>query len=255
MGRLLNAPLQEVIFEVRWRLQPVKDTGQFQDIGFELASGRLNALLESEFPFYRRILPSELPDQLLSYKVAHQYWKAENTWPVIQLGPGIFTVNCTDQVYDWDTVYRPLIEKAINWLMQAYREPLQLALASLRYIDSIKVDDYGGVTDGWQSFIKNNFNIEYINSFNTRGLQSRIQIDQSFDMEDGSELQVQMSNGTRHNDPAIVWQTAILKKQSFTKEEVLIWSDKAHTISHELFYEMIKPDLYASFNRKNENKN
>ena len=247
MARLKNAPLQEVIFEVRWRLQPGKEDGQLQDPGFELASGRLSTILEKEFPLHRRIVPTEFPDLLFFYRPVHQYWKAENNWPVIQLGPGIFTINCTDQVYDWDTIFRPLIADGISWLMQAYKEPIQLAFASLRYIDAIKTDDFGRLDNGWQDFIKNNFNIEFNNSFNTRGQQRRIQIEQSFDLDDGSELQVQLGNGTKNNDQALVWQTAILRKHSFSQEELLNWADNAHNISHALFVEMLKPHLYARF--------
>ena len=42
MAKLPNAPLQEVIFEVRWTLQPVEESGQMQDAGLELAGGRLS---------------------------------------------------------------------------------------------------------------------------------------------------------------------------------------------------------------------
>jgi uncharacterized protein (TIGR04255 family) len=251
MARLKNAPLQEVIFEVRWRLQPGKGNGQFQDTGFELASGRLSSLLENDFPWYRRIVPTELPDQLFFYKTVHQYWKAEKEWPVLQLGPGIFTVNCTDQVYDWDTVFRPLIEKALNWLGQAYKEPQPFAFASLRYIDAIKIEDYGSIDTGWQEFIKHNFNVEYSNSFAPFGRQRDIQLLQTFDLEDASELQVQLSSGTKNNKPALVWQTAVLKKHSFKKEDLLVWTDHAHNISHDLFVKMIKPHLYASFSGEN----
>lgn len=251
MARLPNAPLQEVIFEVRWRLHPGKDHGQVQDAGYELAVGRLSALLEKEFPFYRRIVPPELPDQMLLYRPIHQYWKGENQWPVLQLGPGIFTVNCTDQCYDWDSLFKPLIAEALHWLTQAYRDPLLFAFASLKYIDAIKTDEYGGLSNGWQGFIKDNFNIEYNNLFNTRGKQRRIHLDQTFDLEDGSELQVQMSSGTKNNQPAVVWQTAVLKKHNFTRDELVTWTQVAHNISHDLFVEMIKPDLYASFSRKN----
>lgn len=251
MARLPNAPLQEVIFEVRWRLHPGKDHGQVQDAGYELAVGRLSSLLEKDFPHYRRIVPAELPDQLLLYRPIHQYWKGENQWPVLQLGPGIFTVNCTDQSYDWESLFKPLITTALNWLVQAYREPLLFAFASLKYIDAIKTNDYGGVSNDWQTFIKNNFNIEYNNFFNTRGKQSRIHLDQTFELEDGSEIQVQMSNGTKNNEPAVVWQTAILKKNNFSNKELVEWAQSAHNISHELFVEMIKPHLYASFSGKN----
>jgi len=49
----------------------------------------------------------------------------------------------------------------------------------------------------------------------------------------------------------VIWQTTILKREQFTVQELLKWADYAHNITHDLFVEMIKPDLYASFGGKN----
>jgi uncharacterized protein (TIGR04255 family) len=253
MSRLPNAPLQEVIFEIRWALVPGKETGQIIDEGFELASGRLSTIIEQEFPHYKRIIPQDIPDQLMHYQVIHQYWSGENRWPVIQLGPGIFTINCTDEGYDWEGSFQKLIKQAIGWLEQSYKQSLNIRFASLRYIDGIRVDDYGGIDGNWQNFIKTNFNFEYNNHFNTRGSQKQIQVNQTFELEDGSDLQLQIANGARNNEKALVWQTAILKKDSFDFDKLVLWANYAHDIAHDLFQEMIKPDLYASFSRKNKN--
>jgi uncharacterized protein (TIGR04255 family) len=252
MAKLPNAPLQEVIFEIRWSLQPSEESGQLQDSGFELAKGRLSTILENELPVHKRIVPSEIPEQLLIYRAVYQYWKGEKTWPVVQLGPGIFTVNCTEEWYDWEENYFFLLQKAIQWLIQAYRQPLQFAFASLRYINVIKVAEYEGIEDGWQAFISKWFNFSFDNSFNTRGRQREIQINQVFEMHDASSLQIQLSDGKQNNEPALIWQTAVLNKQLFTPEHLIEWASEAHNTTHQLFQEMIKPELYASFNRKNK---
>lgn len=251
MSKLPNAPLKEVIFEIRWALKPDLRSGQILDEGFELASGRLSTIVEKSFPYYRRILPQDLPEQMLLYQVVHQYWTGENKWPVFQLGPGIFTINCTDEAYDWENNFRSLIKDGIDWLLQSYKQSLNIRFASLRYIDTIKVDDYGGIDGGWQSFIKAHLNFEYNNHFNTRGRQKQIQINQTFELEDGSDLQLQIADAVHNNEKALAWQTAIIRKAVFDVDKLLAWADHAHSITHELFKEMIKPDLYASFSRKN----
>lgn len=251
MSRLPNAPLQEVIFEIRWALGPGKVTGQLIDEGFELASGRLSTIIEKQFPYYKRIIPQDIPDQLMHYRVVHQYWTGENKWPVIQLGPGIFTINCTDEGYDWNEGFRKLIEKAVKWLEQSYKQPLNIQFASLKYIDAIKVNEYGGISNGnWHDFINANFNFEYNNRFDTRGHQKQIQVHQTFELDDGSDLQLNIANGLRNNEKALIWQTAIFKKDSFNSDKLFTWADYSHGIAHDLFKEMIKPDLYASFSRK-----
>jgi uncharacterized protein (TIGR04255 family) len=252
MPRLPNAPLQEVIFEIRWALAPGRETGQIIDEGFELASGRLSTIIEKKFPYYKRIIPQDIPDQLMHYQVVHQYWSGENIWPVLQLGPGIFTINCTEEGYVWEEKFQELIKNAIGWLEQAYRQSLNIRFSSLRYIDAVKVDDYGGINGNWQNFIKAYFNFEYNNNFDTRGSQKQIQINQTFELKDGSDLQLQIANGSSNNEKKLVWQTAILKKDSFDLDKLVSWANYAHGIAHDLFQEMIKPDLYASFSKKNK---
>jgi len=256
MSQLPNAPLQEVIFEIRWALKPGKELGQIEivDQDFELASGRLSSVIEKEFTFYKRIVPKDLPEQFLNYIPVHQYWISENKWPVLQLGPGIFTINCTDEDYDWETGFRQLIEKGIGWLIEAYKQPLNFQFASLKYIDAINVENYGSIKNGWSEFIKSHFNFEYYNKFNTRGRQKRIQVNQTFELTDKSELQLFISDGITKNKKALIWQTSVMKKATFkTTSELINWADYAHSITHELFKEMIKPDLYVSFSTKNKN--
>lgn len=168
------------------------------------------------------------------------------------MGPGIFTINCTDDEYFWET-FQQLIREGIAWLSKAYKAPLNILFASLRYIDEIKVDEYGGVESGWGNFINTHFNFAYHNQFNTLGKQMQIQVNQTFKLKDDSDLQVQFSNGIKNNKETLIWQTAILKKNSFNTEELLLWTDNAHSITQKLFREMIKPDLYDSFSTKNTN--
>ena len=78
MSKLPKAPLQEVIFEIRWNLKPGVDAGHMFDEDFELASGRLSALVENHFHYYKRIVPQEIPDQLMHYQPVHQYRTGEN---------------------------------------------------------------------------------------------------------------------------------------------------------------------------------
>lgn len=96
MPRLPKAPLQEAIFEIRWELEVDPMTGQLIDPGFQLAQGKLRDIAKSKFPVFNRKLPHGFHEQMFPNQVVNQYWAAKETWPVIQLGPGIFTVNDTD---------------------------------------------------------------------------------------------------------------------------------------------------------------
>src|SRR5690606_2015036 len=157
MSKLPNAPLNEVIFEIRWPLQ-MTDQGYMVDEGFELASGRLSILVEEDFPINRRVKSAELPEQFFPYQVIHQYWKGEQKWPVLQLGPGVFTSNNTYKFYYWKDNLN-LIKKRIKWLMQAYRDNVNIVFAGLNYIAMKETEKYGDVDSVWISFIAKNLNV------------------------------------------------------------------------------------------------
>lgn len=248
MPKLPNAPLQEAIFEIRWELDIDPAGNQQLDMGYALAQGKLQEIVRQQFPIYKRKLPHGLPDQLLHYQTVNQYWSADENWPVLQLGPGIFTVNDTEKNYDWPNTYLPLIRNALSWIYKAYDEKLRINVASLRYIDSVKLKDYN-FEGRWQDFIHEHFNFSFVNSFNPRGDIKRIQFDQYFELEDKSALHIAMSSGKyrKTDQDALIWQTAVIKAEKFEKDSLLSWVEKGHIVTSDLFREMTKPDFYASF--------
>ncbi len=248
MTKLVKAPLQEAIFEIRWELDIEASNNQQVDMGFALAQGKLQDIVKEKFPAYKRKVPHGLPEQLLLYQPVHQYWSKPETWPVLQLGPGIFTVNDTDKNYDWHSSYLPLIQQGIDWVLKAYDGKLRINFASLRYIDSVKLKDYG-YNARWQDFIQDHFNFSFVNSFNTRGAIKNAQFDQFFELDDKSDLHIAMSSGKYRttNEDALIWQTAVLKYDKFEKDSLLTWVEKAHSVTSDLFKEMTKPNFYESF--------
>lgn len=248
MPKLPRAPLQEAIFEIRWELDPDSISGQMIDPGFQLAQGKLQEISKDEFPVFNRKLPHGFPEQLLSYQIINQYWSGRELWPVIQLGPGIFTVNITETSYDWPITYFPLIKKSLTWLVKVYDNKIRINFASLRYIDSVKLKDYN--FDGqWQNFIIQHFNFSFVNSFNTRGNIKGLQFNQFFDLSDGSELHIMFNSGKdrKTDDDALIWQTSVAKQTKFNDSLLVDWLEYAHTTTSTLFKEMTKPEFYDSF--------
>ncbi|MDV3310530.1 MAG: TIGR04255 family protein [Cyclobacteriaceae bacterium] len=248
MPKLPNAPLQEAIFEIRWELDIESATNQQVDGGYALAQGKLQEIVRPGFPLHKRKIPLGVPDQLFLYQIINQYWSGEDTWPVLQLGPGIFTVNDTDKNYDWDQNYFPLINRALDWIHKAYEDRLKINMACLRYIDSVALSKYG--YDGrWQEFIHEHFNFRFENKFNSRGRINRIQFEQYFELEDKSALHIAMSSGKyrKTDQDALVWQTAVVKSSRFSKDSLLDWVKNAHSITSDLFREMTRRKFYDSF--------
>jgi uncharacterized protein (TIGR04255 family) len=246
MTKLPKAPLQEAIFEVRWDLDVVPETNQATDKGFDMALGSLRSLCKERFPHVVRKLPDDVPVQLFPYKTTYQYWTAENTWPLLQLGPGIFTINDTERNYEWGNNYYPLIKNGIKWLCEAYNQQLSFGFVALKYIDVVKATDYN--LKKWPDFISDHLNFKFENSFNPRGDLKQFQFNQVFDQEDGSSLHLSISSGrNKGGEDIFIWQTSVLKRQSFTPEELINWTKEAHNIVSRLFKEICKPTFYDSF--------
>src|SRR3972149_1548349 len=90
-----SPPLVEVIAEVHWhieRLLTVPDGGLDPHFA-DLLAGLVKALPDAGFATIERLSPAELPIELLADKPIMRFWPGPNQWPVVQVGPGVMTVN------------------------------------------------------------------------------------------------------------------------------------------------------------------
>lgn len=87
----------------------------------------------------------------------------------------------------------------------------------------------------------------------SRGAEKQIKINQIFELRDKSVLQLEITNGKIKNQDTLIWQTSISKPGKFDEQGVISWADYAHGATHDLFKELVKPHLYASFSGTNSN--
>lgn len=246
MRKLPNAPLKEAIFEVRWPLQPDESGRQLVDKDYTFAVGKFQGELMNDFPYHVARFPREIPDYVFNHQVMHQFRKEENSWPVVQIGPGIATVNDTEQSYEWERTYLPNIKRTLHALKQGYGE-LVFSQLSLRYIDMVRVLDYG--LDTWEEFVNKHINFDFRNHFNTRGKLASFNFEQAFDLNDTGLLHVGFSNGQNNKKESVfIWQTAVIKRGRIHQDLVPYWLEEAHSCTSELFREICKDDFYATFN-------
>lgn len=248
--KLPNAPLQEVIFEIRWDLNINLVSNREFDEGFAIALGQFAALLKNDFPHVVRKVPDDFPTDLLNYSTIYQFWSGAHLWPVLQLGPGIFTVNDTDKKYCWKDAFFPLIEASTKKLFEVYNQNINLNFCSLSYIDAVKLSNYQvTVKDNLLPFVNDSLKIELLNHFDTRGPMQNLNLNQTFGLKDGSALNINITTGSdkKTHDPTLVWQTAMVKKGRFTRNEMIEWCTHAHQIISPLFKEMTRGKFYDSF--------
>ena len=240
--KLKNAPLREAIFELTWQ-SPLDSTGFPEDKEFELALGKFDSAITKNFPVKKKVGPSASVMRVYGRPV-YQFWKGNVEWPVIQLGPGVLTVNDTDKTYVWDSSFRPNLVRAIESLKKSYTQLPDFNRLSLKYIDSVDISP----DIDFRKFISENLQTTLINEFDIPGKPIGLNINQAFEV-DGSSVLLNIQNAINNvtGSHSLVWMTTVEKRGSIEFERITDWLDFAHNITSDLFVKMLKPAFYESF--------
>jgi uncharacterized protein (TIGR04255 family) len=239
---LNNAPLKEVIFELHWGLDFIPEQNVFIDIGFEEA---LFAFQNNcEFKIVQTLNKSNEKAQI--NVVSHRFFKEKGTYPVYQLGPGVFTVNDNDKNYSWKN-FKEMILEGIKCLRCSYNKDIFIEKIELRYIDAVETNVLGH-SDKFE-FIRQAMNVP-INDFTF--LENEL-LDFNFSnryiLDDTSYLNLLVASGVNNetNNDVVIWHTFINNNQVISWEGLNNWIENAHNHASAIFKKMIKPELYDLF--------
>ena len=264
--RLPNAPLVEVVFELRWELQSGPAGGQVlqSDPGIvSLVENFSQRAKKLKFNFYREM---SHPLQTGPYGVVRRFFhNAESPFPILQIGQGILASNESSQ-YEWKS-FKAQSLLAVRTLFQSYPKmdfftlrPNQL---ELRYIDVFDKTILGHTS--LFPFLDQGTSIKLElppmmkdkkllrgNAFGRFSFQSELKERKdsllSFDVGSGKNLE--------SNEDLIRMETKITSKAegipnfkdaaSFIKE-VGIWLEFAHDITSPLFKQIVTADVMTKF--------
>ncbi len=239
--KLPNAPLQEVIFEIRWGVHGI--TGA--DSGYEVAVGKLQDSLRQKVnrePYHVSRFPEGIP--LPPHIVAHQYWSSEEGhYPVFQLGKGIFTVNDVEQNYTWNT-FRDLVCQGLKALSDAYgRNTFDLIRVVLQYIDAWQHENPNRLDAIRQAM---NVNVEVSPAL---GAVEGVTLTTATILDDDSVLNINVQSSVQLDTrrPALNCQIAVSKTSDVDFNSLTSWLDKSHEITSETFKKLIKKEQYGFF--------
>jgi len=251
---LKNKPLVEAIFELRWELQSIK-TGINIDPHYKLLIGRLYDRVCKEYPFHEQLPTANIPEEMVSYVVQHRFRKGENKWPLIQIGPGIMTVNDTEG-YVWEDFGERTL-KAVEALFKAYpdaKENLKINRLLLRYIDAIHFDFEN---EDIFVFLKENLKTEihlYEKLFENTTVEKRAsQLDLRFSFPIQSPegvIYLRFAKGKKNEIPALIWETMVEitgKDAQKIQSQIEQWLNEAHDLTDDWFFKLIEGDLLRRF--------
>lgn len=251
---LKNKPLVEAIFEMKWKLQE-PNPGVTIDPHYKILIGRLYDRLAKEYSYHEQLPTASFPDEMLGHIVQHRFRKGKDLWPLIQIGPGILTVNDTEN-YIW-TDFEKRCTQAVESLFEAYPESkinLQIEGLLLRYINAVDFDyKRNDIFTFLREKMKTNVSLPSILFDDISVNRLPIGFDCRFSFPSSSPkgaIHLRFVRGNRKGLDALIWETMV---QSVSEDVPKIpdnfkeWIDGAHTITDDWFFKLIEGELLRRF--------
>ena len=256
---LSHKPLVEAIFEMRWELQE-PSVGIRIDPNYKILIGSIYEKVRDKgtfkYPFYEQLPTANIPDEMAGYVIQYRFRKEESGWPLIQIGPGIVTLNDTED-YDWSD-FKERILHVVEVLFDSYPDAkhiLKLNGLSLRYINAIDFDYKG---ENIFSFLENNLKVKIDISqklfvgTGVNNVPSGFDLRFSFpSMQPEGTIHLRFVKGKKKdNIDALIWETQVQSigdEVSNEKDWVIDWANQAHDLAIDWFFKMIEGELLRRF--------
>ena len=242
MSRLPKAPLIEVIFELRWTSL---DANELQDSQY--LHGDLYPLIKDKYPYREAIQGFTMPSFFNA--PTHRFRTAANDYPLVQIGPGILTINTVDSKYFWSE-YETWVIDIIGNLKKIYAfKNTQNVRLTLQYIDLVRFDfDKENVLD----FLKEHLHITINQGFYTsQSIAKNVGLALNFDNDLGT-LNISINRGKNTlGEDGIAIQTNLTSGDVEPEiQHIRDWLAKAHELTSSIFKEMTKGKLQEAFASK-----
>jgi uncharacterized protein (TIGR04255 family) len=251
---LSNKPLVEAIFELRWALEE-SGPGPKSDPHYTLLIGRLYEQLGEKYPFHQQLPSAVIPGDIAAYLVQHQFRKGEDQWPVVQIGPGIITVNDTD-TYVWEDFRNRIVEtvKALFKVYPTSDHGLVPEALVLRYIDGVPFDfQEGDVLAFLGQMLKTHVDLSQalfedarVNPI-AKALDLRLAFEST---EPKGTIRLRFVRGHLQDSDALLWETVVESRSAelpALPDGIRSWAEAAHGVTHDWFFKLIEGELLERF--------
>ena len=248
----------EVVFTLRWALHQY-DRDSRVDPGFDLGLGQFYNLVRDELPRYlKRPVHPFLPTSALNYKILARFEPEGGSFPLYQLGPGIFTANAEGGSYEW-TEYQAFVKAGVAKLVSSYSVAGDdfapgFTDLSILYVNRLIISDFDSSLR-FSDFLTKHFSYPAKPKMVPEGLRLKSQ-ELSFDfiLPDGlGELTITIVDDSDFEaEQSVFWEVqASNNVNGTTLEEIGNWLTEVHVFTHKIFRTMVSEELLAYFDRKN----
>ena len=253
---LKRKPLVEAILEVRWTLQGEAALGMGVDPNYRILLGRFSDRVRETYPAHEPLPAASMPDEMAAYVVQHRFRARTDGWPVVQLGPGVLTVNETE-AYEWPDFQRRC-EAAVKDLVDSYpsRSDLHVDMLTLRYIDARAFDyERDNILGFLDSMMKTTVRLPVDAAFFDDDAPipkpSSVNLQLSFphSKPDGTAT-IRLATGNKKAEKALIWETVVSSagpEVPGMPEGFPNWLVGAHGTTHDWFFKLIEGELEKEF--------
>lgn len=265
---LPTKPLAEAWLELQWQTAdapPAPTPGLplgIVDTHFQLALGSFYQYVDEKYSVREPLPASQFPVEMTAHTVTYRFRDGKEGWPLMQIGPGVASVNFTHQ-YTW-TAFRKEALFLREAVLGAYKGvPLLLTEIILRYRD-VFFFDYR--EQDLQIFLREKLHIDLSWPSLIPGHLAERSWPTDFGMNLGFRLNTPRSAGN------LRLTTALQSREQGAEVPIIIadfemravdtfpsllddstayatWLDQAHDVVHEWFFALIEGELRSQYER------
>lgn len=246
---LPKKPLIEAIFELRWQI-----ASEEGDPHYSLFVGRLYDRVQSEYPFHDSLPSAMIPIPAAEKIIQHRFRLDKGKWPLVQVGPGIVTINDTDN-YTWSD-FGKRTKSFVRKVYEAYPQPTELKVEDLvlRYLDSFELDQEN---EDMFKFLAEKLKCKI--SFPSQLFQDvpvlekpiGVNLTSAFIVEEPKgTITVRFGSGKKRDKPALIMETAVRSDKDdlpAMPEGFDEWIEAAHRLTNNWFFKFIEGELERRF--------
>jgi len=253
-----RAPLIEVILEIHWKIKPLGSAPNAAiDPYYDLFREAFLENCKAKLPIVEQLVPSEIPAEFVSDQPHLRLRPTKAGWPLVQIGPGVMTVNIVPPYAGW-AEFKKFIEWAFDLLYASYpmaERTLHPLRTHLRYIDVFDAK-YG--LDGYSNFVDVHLGVarpirpEVVDEIAASPKEITYSADTRFAVKSpiGSTARVRIAPGQSDGRDAVILELHCdgAMPGGYQSEEILLsWYDEAHATLHVLFDKTTSTELKEKF--------
>ena len=261
--RYANPPLVEVVAEVHWAIKSLDSSpGLAIDPHFDAFHPAFAThIKEHGYAVHEQLRPDAAPMEFFGHQVTSRYRAKDGSWPCVQIGPGVLTVNMVPPYDGWKS-FRANVEVALDVLYRAYpiaERYLTIETIQLRYIDAFSSKH---LYDGhFGRFIREHLQISLsvppeitVHASDVDDVVALVDLRLPLKAPVGGVGVIKIGPGNVNQQSVVVAQISVAvappRKAPQESQGILRWMDESHNVVRGWFANIVSKELERSFGER-----